>query len=81
MAFNLGILFASTAVLGKIILPAFLLYLSGVVWTIIYDSFYAYQDVEDDLKIGVKSTALKFGKQPQKILYFLVFGQIFFRAE
>ena len=71
MAFNLGILFASTAVLETITLPTFLLYLSGVVWTIIYDSFYAYQDVDDDLKIGVKSTAIKFGQNPQKILFFL----------
>lgn len=71
LTFNLGILFAGTAVTGKITLASFLLYLSGVIWTIIYDSFYAYQDVEDDLKIGVKSTAIKFGSQPQKILFTL----------
>ena len=71
LTFNLGILFASTAVTGKITLASFLLYLSAVIWTIIYDSFYAYQDVEDDLRIGVKSTAIKFGSQPQKILFTL----------
>ena len=71
LTFNLGILFSSTAILGRITLPAFLLYLSGVIWTVIYDSFYAYQDLEDDLKIGVKSTAIKFGLYPQKILLFL----------
>ncbi len=71
LTFNLGILFSSTAILGKITLASFLLYLSGVIWTIIYDSFYAYQDVEDDLKIGVKSTAIKFGSHPQKILFTL----------
>ncbi len=71
LTFNLGILFSSAAVLGSITLGAFLLYLSGVIWTVIYDSFYAYQDLEDDLKIGVKSTAIKFGKNPQKILFIL----------
>lgn len=71
LTFNLGILFASTQVLGRITLPAFLLYLASVIWTIIYDSFYAYQDLDDDLKIGVKSTAIKFGAHPQKILFTL----------
>ena len=69
--FNLGILFASTAIFGKITFASFLLYLASAIWTIIYDSFYAYQDVEDDLKIGVKSTAIKFGKNPQRILFTL----------
>lgn len=71
LTFNLGILFASTAILEKITFPHFLLYLSGIFWTLIYDTIYSYQDLEDDLKIGVKSTAIKFGKNPQKKLYFL----------
>ncbi|KAE9602882.1 putative 4-hydroxybenzoate polyprenyltransferase [Lupinus albus] len=40
-----------------IVLP---LYASGVFWTLVYD-IYAHQDKEDDLKVGVKSTALCFG--------------------
>jgi 4-hydroxybenzoate polyprenyl transferase len=72
LTFNLGILFASTAVLGKITLASFLLYLANIIWTVIYDTIYGYQDLEDDLKIGVKSTAIKFGKNPQKILFSLI---------
>ena len=68
LVFSLGILFVSTAVLGKITLAIFVLYLSNIVWTTIYDTIYGYQDLEDDLKIGVKSTAIKFGTKPQKIL-------------
>jgi 4-hydroxybenzoate polyprenyl transferase len=68
LTFNLGILFASTAVLGKITLASFLLYAANIIWTIIYDTIYGYQDLEDDLKIGVKSTAIKFGENPQRIL-------------
>ncbi|OIW20793.1 hypothetical protein TanjilG_23173 [Lupinus angustifolius] len=41
-----------------IVLP---LYASGVFWTLVYDTIYAHQDKEDDLKVGVKSTALRFG--------------------
>lgn len=75
--FNLGILFASSAVLGKITFAAFLLYLSSIIWTLIYDTIYGYQDLEDDIKIGVKSTAIKFGQNPQKILYLLTILYLF----
>ncbi|KAM2140671.1 hypothetical protein ACFX1Q_007048 [Malus domestica] len=46
-----------------IVLP---LYFSGVCWTLVYDTIYAHQDKEDDLKVGVKSTALKFGDSTKK---------------
>ncbi|KAM8866358.1 4-hydroxybenzoate polyprenyltransferase, mitochondrial isoform 2-T2 [Synchiropus picturatus] len=35
----------------------------GVMWTLIYDTIYAHQDKDDDIKIGVKSTALRFQEQ------------------
>jgi 4-hydroxybenzoate polyprenyltransferase len=38
-------------------LPAFLLYASGVFWTLGYDTIYAVQDLEDDALAGVKSSA------------------------
>uniref|UniRef100_A0A7I4F7H4 4-hydroxybenzoate polyprenyltransferase, mitochondrial n=1 Tax=Physcomitrium patens TaxID=3218 RepID=A0A7I4F7H4_PHYPA len=38
------------------------LYLSGVGWTLVYDTIYAHQDKMDDTKVGVKSTALRFGE-------------------
>lgn len=68
LTFNLGILFASLAVLETISLGHILLYIAGIIWTLIYDTIYGYQDIEDDVKIGVKSTSIKFGKKPQKIL-------------
>lgn len=48
-----------------VILP---LYIGGIFWTLIYDTIYAYQDIKDDLKVGVKSTAIRFGANPKKIL-------------
>ena len=43
-----------------------MLYLSGLSWTLFYDTIYAHQDKEDDVMIGVKSTALLFGAETPK---------------
>jgi len=40
-----------------------LIYLAVVLWTVAYDTFYAMVDRDDDIKIGVKSTAILFGEQ------------------
>ncbi|KAK7247114.1 hypothetical protein RIF29_41991 [Crotalaria pallida] len=62
LTFNWGALLGWSAIKGSldpaIVLP---LYASGVCWTLVYDTIYAHQDKEDDLKVGVKSTALRFG--------------------
>jgi 4-hydroxybenzoate polyprenyltransferase len=62
LTFNWGALMGSAAVTGAVGLPALLLYAGGIFWTLGYDTIYAHQDKEDDLKIGVKSTALRLGK-------------------
>ena len=59
--FNWGVLIAWVAVTGHLAMPAVLLYLAGVAWTLGYDTIYAHQDKADDARIGVKSTALRFG--------------------
>lgn len=62
MTFNWGALLGYTAVKGELMLSACLpLYAAGVCWTIIYDTIYAHQDKADDILLGIKSTALKFG--------------------
>ncbi|CAL5430250.1 unnamed protein product [Camellia sinensis] len=62
LTFNWGALLGWSAIKGSLD-PAvvFPLYISGVFWTLVYDTIYAHQDKEDDLKVGVKSTALRFG--------------------
>ena len=45
------------------------LYFAGIFWTLGYDTIYAHQDKEDDMLIGVKSTAIKFGKNTRTWLY------------
>ena len=49
------------AAAGRLALPPLLLYAGCIFWTLGYDTIYAHQDKEDDLLIGVKSTAIKFG--------------------
>lgn len=73
LAFNWGALLAWTAHTGKLELPAVILYLAGIGWTLFYDTIYAHQDVEDDALIGVKSTARLFGTtSPQWLRRFLI---------
>ncbi|WP_417603994.1 4-hydroxybenzoate octaprenyltransferase [Primorskyibacter flagellatus] len=68
IAFNWGALLAWTAHRGVLEWPAVILYLSGMAWTLFYDTIYAHQDAEDDALIGVKSTARLFGETSPKWL-------------
>lgn len=60
LAFNWGALVGWAAVNGSLDLPPILLYLGAICWTIGYDTIYAHQDKEDDLMLGLKSTAIRF---------------------
>jgi 4-hydroxybenzoate polyprenyl transferase len=51
-----------------VLIPLCLLYGSGIAWTLIYDTIYALQDVQDDEKIGLLSTALFFERRPRFFL-------------
>lgn len=62
-AFAWGIPMAYAAEAGELHQGMWLIYLSVVLWTVAYDTFYAMVDRDDDLKIGVKSTAILFGEQ------------------
>ncbi len=67
-AFAWGIPMAFTAQTGELPPPAaWLLYIGVLIWTVAYDTFYAMVDREDDLKIGVKSTAILFGDDDKVI--------------
>ncbi|GMH10909.1 hypothetical protein Nepgr_012750 [Nepenthes gracilis] len=69
LTFNWGALLGWSAVRGSLDTAiVFPLYISGVFWTLVYDTIYAHQDKEDDLKVGVKSTALRFGDSTKQWL-------------
>ncbi len=66
LTFNWGALMGWCAVHGVIGWPAVSLYLAGVFWTLGYDTIYACQDVADDEKVGIQSTARLFGQNARK---------------
>ena len=79
-AFSWGMIMAFSEAQGEIPLIAWLLFLANLLWTVAYDTMYAMVDRDDDLKIGVKSTAILFGKHDKRIIGFLqllVLGLLF----
>ena len=67
-AFSWGMPMAFTAETGSLPAAAWLLYIANLLWTVGYDTYYAMTDREDDLKIGVKSTAILFGDADRMII-------------
>ncbi len=61
IAFGFGIPMAFAAVTGKVPALAWWLLLANIFWTLAYDTEYAMVDRDDDVKIGIKTTALLFG--------------------
>ncbi|MGB1263125.1 MAG: 4-hydroxybenzoate octaprenyltransferase [Cognaticolwellia sp.] len=70
-AFSWGMIMAFAQQQGEIPLVAWLLFAANVIWTIAYDTMYAMVDRDDDLRIGVKSTAIIFGNSDKRIILFL----------
>ncbi len=60
-AFGWAVPMAFAAQTGEAEQLAWLIFATAVIWAVIYDTFYAMADREDDMKIGVKSTAILFG--------------------
>jgi 4-hydroxybenzoate polyprenyltransferase len=70
-AFGWAIPMAFSATQEALPLTAWLLYLAKLLWTVAYDTQYAMVDRDDDLKIGVKSTAVLFGHHDRLIIALL----------
>ena len=71
MAFGWAIPMAFAAQTNTVPMMAWLLFLANIVWATAYDTFYAMADREDDLKAGVKSTAILFAEDDKVIIGFL----------
>lgn len=67
-AFSWGMPMAFTAQTGDLPAGAWLLYIANLLWTVGYDTYYAITDRDDDLRIGVKSTAVLFGDADRVII-------------
>ena len=76
MAFGWGIPMAFAAETGSVPALAWQLFLVNIFWAVIYDTLYAMVDRNDDALVGIKSTALLFGKYDLVILKLLMSGMI-----
>ena len=70
LAFSYSIPMAFVAELGFVPNIAWVLYIVAAIWTLMYDTVYAMADINDDIKIGVKSSAILFGDYVFYILGF-----------
>jgi 4-hydroxybenzoate polyprenyltransferase len=77
ITFNFGIILASFALKNEIFFSIIILYIAHILWTFLYDTLYAFQDLKDDLKIGVKSSAIYIYKLKNKILLYKIATVIF----
>jgi len=66
--FNTGILIAYAATQNHLPPSAWLLYVTAICWTVAYDTMYALADKADDLKVGIKSTAILFSQYDKLII-------------
>ena len=84
--FNWGILIVSMQFNGYLSTSSIILYLGCIFWTLGYDTIYAYQDREDDIKNNIKSTAILFGDKGKKyvllfyIIFLIILGYIGFKT-
>ena len=75
VTFNYGIIMAWVSITNELNLYPIIFYLGAIFWTLGYDTIYGFQDIKDDEIIGVKSTSIKFKKNPKifLILCYLIF--------
>lgn len=69
ITFNWGVLVGWTSITGSLDWPILTLYAAGVFWTLGYDTIYGFQDIEDDVKVGVKSTSILLRRNAKMWLY------------
>ena len=79
LAFNTGVLMAYVALQNKLPISAWLLYVIAMLWTFVYDTWYAMVDQQDDEKIGIRSSAISLGRYavPTNATIFLLIFLLF----
>jgi len=86
LVFNWGIFIVSMEIYNRITLDLLLLYIACVFWTLAYDTIYAYQDIQDDIKNKLKSTAILFGMKGRLfvkffyLIFFIIIGYLGYKS-
>ena len=73
ITFNYGLILGWTSISGKLDFVPIIFYFGAIFWTLGYDTIYGYQDIKDDEIIGLKSTSIKFKKNPKTFLFLCYF--------
>ena len=68
ITFNYGLILGWTAINGQIDIAPVIFYLGAIFWTLGFDTIYGFQDIADDEIIGVRSTSIKFKKNPKYLI-------------
>tara|TARA_A100001011_G_C14267449_1_gene825375 strand:- start:1060 stop:1923 length:864 start_codon:yes stop_codon:yes gene_type:complete len=75
VTFNYGLILGWTSTTSEVNIEPIIFYLGAIFWTLGYDTIYGFQDLKDDEIIGLKSTSIKFKKNPY---IFLILCYLFF---
>ena len=75
ITFNYGLILGWVCITNQIEIVPIILYIGAIFWTLGFDTIYGYQDIKDDEIIGLKSTSIKFKKNPKLflIICYLIF--------
>ena len=75
ITFNYGLILGWVCIKSQIDMLPIIFYVGAIFWTLGFDTIYGYQDIKDDEIIGVKSTSIKFKKNPELflIICYLIF--------
>ena len=79
ITFNYGLVLAWISINNSINIVPIIFYFGAIFWTLGFDTIYGYQDIKDDEIIGVKSTSIKFKKNPKifiSLCYSLFFASL-----
>ena len=73
--FNYGLIMAWFSIKPEFSYIPIIFYIGAIFWTLAYDTIYGFQDIKDDEIIGVKSTSIKFKKNPKLLIFicYLIF--------
>ncbi len=71
LTYNMGIFIVWFVFEGSVSLTPVLLYIASVLWTVIYDTIYAYQDIRHDKELGIYSMAITLGDKGKVVLIYL----------
>ena len=77
LTFNFGVFIGYAALAPTVAWNACIpFYLGGVLWTVVYDSIYAFQDREFDKRLGLRSTAIEMERRPKETLSLLAASSV-----